>query len=96
MYAVSYGNGDVVNVCLEEGLARLAVAASVLSLRASGRRTLVRLLRLQDHLLQAVTLLVGAAVLHLRHGLLNVSEPRIRHFCLTTRNKPTIIRLLLG
>lgn len=41
---------------------------------------LVRLLRREDHLLQAVTLLVGATVLHLRHRLLHVSKPRIRHF----------------
>jgi hypothetical protein len=26
-------------------------------------------------------------VLHLRHCLLHVSEPRVRHFCLTARNK---------
>jgi hypothetical protein len=41
---------------------------------------LVRLLCREDHLLQPVTLLVGAAVLHLRHCLLHVSKPRIRHF----------------
>ena len=66
-------------VCLKEGLAGLAVAASVLLL-ARRSVVLVGLLRRDDHLLQAVTLLVGAAVLHLRHRLLHVSKPRIRHF----------------
>lgn len=65
-------------VCLKERLAALAVAASVL--HAGRSVVLVRLLRREDHLLQAVTLLVGAAVLHLRHRLLHVSKPRIRHF----------------
>ena len=77
----------VVNDCLKERLARLAAAASVLLRRARKAASLVGLLRLQDHLLQAVALLVGAAVLHLRHCLLNVSEPSVRHFVLTTRNK---------
>ena len=82
----AYCVGHVVNACLEHGHAALAVAASLLRLGASGR-PLVRLLRRQDHLLQAVSLLVRAAVLHLRHCLLHVSEPRVRHFCLTARNK---------
>lgn len=81
----------VVNDCLKERLARLAAAASVLLRRARKAAALVGLLRLQDHLLQAVALLVGAAVLHLRHRLLNVSEPRVRHFVLTTRNKTTVV-----
>lgn len=80
----TYGIGYVVNGCLEERLAALAVAAS---LRASRGRALVRLLRSQDDLLQTITLLVGATVLHFRHRLLYVSEPRVRHFCLTARNK---------
>lgn len=65
-------------VRLKERLARLAVAASVL--HAGRSVVLVRLLCREDHLLQPVTLLVGAAVLHLRHCLLHVSKPRIRHF----------------
>jgi hypothetical protein len=77
----------VVTDCLKEGLAALAVTAGVTRLRASYAAALVGLLRLHDHLLQAVALLVGAAVLHLRHCLLNVSEPSVRHFVLTTRNK---------
>jgi len=75
-------------VCLEDGHAALAVTAGVVSLLAHRlRRLLVRLLRLQDDLLQTIALLVGAAVLHLRHCLLYVSEPSVRHFCLTARNK---------
>ena len=77
----------VVTHCLEERLAALAVTASVLLHGTRDAAALVGLLRLHDHLLQAVALLVGAAVLHLRHCLLNVSEPRVRHFVLTTRNK---------
>ena len=80
-------SGYVVNDCLEIRLAALAVAASLVSLRSSRRRALIRLLRLQDDLLQTITLLVGAAVLHLRHRLLHVSEPRIRHFVLTAGNE---------
>ena len=75
----------VVNGCLEKRLA--ALAASLARLRSSRRRALIRLLRLEDNLLQTVTLLVGAAVLHLRHRLLHVSEPRIRHFILTAGNE---------
>ena len=66
------------------------MTAGVTRLRARDAAALVGLLRLHDHLLQAVALLVGTAVLHLRHRLLNVSEPRVRHFCLSTRNKPTV------
>jgi hypothetical protein len=75
----------VVNGCLEKRLA--ALAASLARLGSSRRRALVRLLRLEDNLLQTVTLLVGATVLHLRHRLLHVSEPRIRHFVLTAGNE---------
>ena len=84
LFGGAYYLGYVVNDCLEERLAALAVAAG---LRAGRRRPLVRLLRSEDHLLQAIALLVGAAVLHLRHRLLHVSEPSVRHFCLTARNK---------
>ena len=77
----------VVNGCLEKRLAALAVAASLARLGSSRRRALVRLLRLQDNLLKTVALLVGATVLHLRHRLLHVSEPRIRHFVLTAGNE---------
>lgn len=82
----AYCVGHVVNACLKNGHAALAVAASAVLL-AHRSVALVRLLRGQDHLLQAVSLLVRAAVLHLRHCLLHVSEPRVRHFCLTARNK---------
>jgi hypothetical protein len=78
-------SGYVVNGCLKHGLA--ALAASLACLGSSRRRALVRLLRLEDNLLQTVTLLVGATVLHLRHRLLHVSEPRIRHFVLTAGNE---------
>lgn len=92
MYASVFGlcsgvnnSSYVVNGCLEKRLA--ALAASLARLGSSRRRALVRLLRLQDNLLQTITLLVGAAVLHLRHRLLHVSEPRIRHFVLTAGNE---------
>ena len=78
-------SGYVVNGCLEKRLT--ALAASLARLGSSRRRALVRLLRLQDNLLQTVALLVGATVLHLRHRLLHVSEPRIRHFVLTAGNE---------
>jgi hypothetical protein len=64
-----------------------AVAASALLRRTRHAGALVGLLRLQDHLLQAVALLVGAAVLHLRHRLLNMSEPGVCHFVLTAGDK---------
>ena len=92
MYASVFGvcsgvnnSSYVVNGCLEKRLA--ALAASLARLGSSRRRALVRLLRLQDNLLKTVTLLVGATVLHLRHRLLHVSEPRIRHFVLTAGNE---------
>lgn len=88
VYCMCGGLGDsgyVVNGCLEKRLT--ALAASLARLGSSRRRALIRLLRLQDHLLKAVALLVGAAVLHLRHRLLHVSEPRIRHFVLTAGNE---------
>lgn len=92
MYASVFGvcsgvnnSSYVVNGCLEKRLA--ALAASLARLGSSRRRALVRLLRLEDNLLQTVTLLVGATVLHLRHRLLHVSEPRIRHFVLTAGNE---------
>ena len=78
-------SGYVVNGCLKHGLAGLAT--SLARLGSSRRRALVRLLRLQDNLLQTVALLVGATVLHLRHRLLHVSEPRICHFVLTAGNE---------
>ena len=78
-------SGYVVNGCLKHGLAGLA--ASLARLGSSRRRALVGLLRLQDDLLQTVALLVGATVLHLRHRLLHVSEPRICHFVLTAGNE---------
>jgi len=92
-----YGGVDstryVVNGYLEERLAALAVVAtSLVRLGSSRRRPLVRLLRLHDHLLQTITLLVGAAVLHLGHRLLHVSKPSVRHFCLTARNKTILSR----
>ena len=81
LYGGSYNSSDVVDGFLT------AVAASALLRRTRHAAALVGLLRLQDHLLKAVALLVGAAVLHLRHRLLNVSEPRVRHFVLTAGNK---------
>ena len=83
-------SGYVVNGCLKHRLA--ALAASLARLGSSRRRALIRLLRLQDDLLQTITLLVGAAVLHLRHRLLHVSEPRIRHFVLTAGNESGLAR----
>ena len=82
--------GYAVGVCLEyRAAAPAVVTASLLRRRTHRAVTLVCLLRLQDDLLQTVTLLVGAAVLHLRHCLLDVSEPSVCHFCLTARNKTT-------
>ena len=75
-------------VCLKHRATALAVvAASAVRLRTSRRRTLIRLLRLHDDLLQTIALLVGAAVLHLRHRLLYVSEPSVRHFVLSAGNE---------
>ena len=78
-------SGYVVNGCLEIRFA--ALAASLARLGSSRRRALVGLLRLQDNLLQAVALLVGAAVLHLGHRLLHMGEPSVRHFVLTAGNE---------
>ena len=90
VYGSAYRYGYVVNGCLEIRLAALAVVAA--SLRSSRRRALIRLLRLQDDLLQPITLLVGAAVLHLRHRLLHVSKPSVRHFVLTAGNESRLAR----
>ena len=61
--------------------------------RLLGRRThralLVGLLRLENDLLQPVTLLVGAAILHRLHRRLHVNQPCICHFYLTARNEST-------
>jgi hypothetical protein len=84
-------SGYAVGTCLEHRATALAVATSLLR-RPASRAALVRLLGLHDDLLQAITLLVGAAVLHLRHCLLHVSEPSVCHFCLTARNKTTRTR----
>ena len=90
VYGSAYRYGYVVNGCLEIRLAALAVVAA--SLRSSRRRALIRLLRLHDDLPQPITLLVGAATLHLRHGFLHMSEPNVYHFCLTARNKTILAR----
>ena len=95
MYASVFGvrgdidaSGYVVNGYLKIRLTALvAVAASAVGLRTRRRRTLICLLRLQNNLLQTITLLVGATVLHLRHRLLHVSEPSVRHFVLTAGNE---------
>ena len=96
MYESVYGlflgdnvSGYAGGICLEHRAAALAVATSLLR-RPASRAALVRLLGLHDDLLQAITLLVGAAVLHLRHCLLHVSEPSVCHFCLTARNKTAL------
>jgi len=81
-------SGYVVNGCLKIRLTALvAVAASAVRLRTRRRRTLIRLLRLLDDLAQTIALLVGATVPHLRHCLLHVSEPSVRHFVLTAGNE---------
>ena len=67
----------------------LALAAARL-LRLRRGRLLVRLLRLKDNLLQALTLLVGTLRLHVLHRLLHVREPLVRHFCLHARNKSNL------
>lgn len=86
-------SGYAVCVCLKHGHAALAVTASVASLLARRlRRLRVRLLRLHDDLPYAIALLVRATTLHLRHRRLHFSEPRVRHFCLTARNKTTLTR----
>jgi hypothetical protein len=85
VFLVRNVSGYAVCVCLKHGAAVTAGVVSLLAHRL--RRLLVRLLRRHDDLLQTITLLVGAAVLHLRHRLLYVSEPRVSHFCLTARNK---------
>jgi len=88
IFGCSYNSSNVVNDCLKERLAALAVvAARLVRLGTSHTMLLVRLLRLQDHLLQTIALLVGAAVLHLGHRLLHVSEPSVRHFVLTAGNE---------
>ena len=83
----SYDSGDVVNGCLKDRARAAAVTTGAVGLRSRRRRALVRLLRLQDHLLQAISLLVRTATLHRLHRGLNVSEPSVCHFCLTARNK---------
>ena len=96
VYGVLFGDGGrgyAISVCLEERAAAATAAAGVLlRLTLHVAMLLVRLLRLHDHLPEAVALLVGAAVLHLRHRLLHVSEPRIRHFVLTAGNESGLAR----
>lgn len=58
-------------------------------LRRAARALLVGLLRLEDDLLQPVTLLVSAAILHRLHRRLHVNQPCICHFYLTARNEST-------
>lgn len=65
-----------------ESLARAAAR-----LLGASVRLLVRLLRREDDLLQAIALLVSTLALHFRHRLLHVRKPSVRHFYLTRKKR---------